>query len=288
MNAFSNWTVGKRLVAGFGLSALTLVVISIVSYHNASRLIENDTWVKHTHQVRTDLGLLLSQLKDAETGQRGYLITGQDSYLAPHQAAIGGIQATLDNLRRLTTDNPNQQRRLSAMAPLIDAKLAELKQTIELRRTQGLDAATKVVLTDAGKNFMDQTRAIVAREHHFLAERMGGVARCPLQRGKEASCRDQPQPLRRLPQLAQLAVHLIDARVATSGSTPTCSRPCRARLSRSFAMPWRTESRLKPSASRPASRQPATSPSMSSAAGDASCSNVATTDGAWISMRFAG
>src|SRR5882724_5152372 len=161
MSVFGNWTVGKRLVAGFGLSALTLVVISVVSYYNASRLIENDTWVKHTHQVRTELALVLSQLKDAETGQRGYIITGVDSYLEPYQSATGAVQATLDNLRRLTADNPNQLRRLSAVAPLIDAKLAELKQTIDLRRTQGFDAATKVVLTNVGKAAMDQARAIV-------------------------------------------------------------------------------------------------------------------------------
>ena len=115
MSVFGNWTVGKRLLAGFGLSALTLVVISVVSYYNASRLIENDTWVKHTHQVRTDLALLLSQLKDAETGQRGYIITGVDSYLEPYQSAVAAIPATLDNLRRLTADNAGQQRRLSAI-----------------------------------------------------------------------------------------------------------------------------------------------------------------------------
>lgn len=180
MTVFSNWTVGKRLVAGFGLSALTLVVVSVVSYYNASRLIENDTWVKHTHQVRTELASLVSLLKDAETGQRGYIITGEDSYLTPYQSAIGAVQSTLDTLRRLTSDNPNQQRRLSALAPLIDAKLAELQQTIDLRRTQGFDAATKVVLSDVGKTTMDRARAIVAeadQEEKTLLDRRTEEAR---------------------------------------------------------------------------------------------------------------
>jgi methyl-accepting chemotaxis protein len=162
MNMFGNWTVGRRLVAAFGLAALTLVVIALFSYRNASRLIENDGWVAHTYQVRTELADLLSELKDAETGQRGYLITGEDSYLAPYQAALPAIKGTLEDLRKLSSDNPDQQRRLTAIAPLIDAKLAELKQTIDLRRTVGLDAATKVVVTNVGKNYMDQARAIVA------------------------------------------------------------------------------------------------------------------------------
>jgi methyl-accepting chemotaxis protein len=157
-----NWTVGRRLVAGFGLAALTLVVIAIFSYRNANRLIENDAWVAHTHQVRTELADLLSQLKDAETGQRGYLITGADNYLEPYQSAITAIKGVQDDVRRLTSDNPNQQRRLTALAPLIDAKLAELKQTIDLRRNEGLDAATKVVLSNVGKTTMDQIRAIVS------------------------------------------------------------------------------------------------------------------------------
>jgi CHASE3 domain sensor protein len=170
MNMFSNWTVGKRLVAGFGLSAATLAIISCVAYYNASRLIENDTWVKHTHQVRTDLASLLSQLKDAETGQRGYIMTGEESYLAPYQGAVGAIPATLDGLRKLTSDNPSQQRRLATITAPLNVKLAELRQTIELRRNQGLDAALKVVLSNAGKDAMDQVRAILAEADHEEAD----------------------------------------------------------------------------------------------------------------------
>jgi CHASE3 domain sensor protein len=162
MRMFGNWTVGKKLAASFGLAALTLVVIAVVSYRNASRLIDNDAWVAHTYQVRTELADLLSELKDAETGQRGYLITGDESYLAPYQSALTAIKSTLDDVRRLTSDNPDQQRRLSAISPLIDAKLAELKQTIDLRRTAGFDAALKVVVTNVGKTYMDQMRAITA------------------------------------------------------------------------------------------------------------------------------
>jgi methyl-accepting chemotaxis protein len=162
MSIFSNWTVGRRLVAGFGLSALTLIVVAVVSYRNAHLLIENDAWVEHSHQVRLELSDLLSELKDAETGQRGYLLTGDDNYLAPHTGALQAIPATLADLRKLTADNPNQQQRLTSLSKAADNKLAELKQTIDLRRTQGLDAALKVVLTNVGKVYMDEARTIVA------------------------------------------------------------------------------------------------------------------------------
>jgi methyl-accepting chemotaxis protein len=162
MSVFSNWTVGRRLVAGFGLSALTLVLVAVVSYRNANLLIENDALVEHSHQVRLQLADLLSELKDAETGQRGYVITGDDSYLEPYKSALTAIDVTLADFQKLTTDSPDQQRRLASVRPVIDAKLAELKQVIDLRRSQGFDAATKVVLTNAGKTHMDQIRAIVA------------------------------------------------------------------------------------------------------------------------------
>src|ERR1700689_1929110 len=112
MSFFSNWTVGRRLIVGFGLSALTLVLVAIVSYRNANLLIENDALVEHSHQVRIDFSEILSELKDAETGQRGYLLTGDDSYLEPHTKAVAEMQTTLTDLRKLTADNPDQQRRL--------------------------------------------------------------------------------------------------------------------------------------------------------------------------------
>jgi methyl-accepting chemotaxis protein len=161
MSLFSNWTVGRRLVAGFGLSALTLMLVAVVSYRNAHLLIENDGWVEHSHQVRIQLANLLSELKDAETGQRGYLLTGDDSYLDPDAAANVAIPSTLSDLRKLTADNPDQQRRLANLSQPIESKLAELKQTIDLRRGQGLDAALKIVLNNTGKAYMDQARAIV-------------------------------------------------------------------------------------------------------------------------------
>ena len=180
MTVFGNWTVGKRLVLGFGLAALTLVVIALVSYRNAKLLIENDAWVAHSHQVRTELADLLSEMKDAETGQRGFIITGQDSYLEPYQSALTAIPRTFDDVRKLTADNPEQQRRLAALSPLIDAKLAELKQTIDLRRTQGFDAAAKVVVTNLGKTTMDQARTIVSaidQEEGDLLKRRSEEAR---------------------------------------------------------------------------------------------------------------
>ena len=144
MKMFKNWTIGRRLVTGFGLAGLTLLVISFFSYRNITGLIENDGWVEHSNQVRIELANLLSELKDAETGQRGYLLTGDESYLEPYEAASREIKGTFTEVVNRTADNPSQQRLLASLSPLIDRKLAELKETIELRRTQDLEAALKL------------------------------------------------------------------------------------------------------------------------------------------------
>jgi methyl-accepting chemotaxis protein len=180
MSMFSNWTVGRRLIVGFALAGLTLVMIAVVSYRNTYHLIDNDSWVEHTYQVRLELADLLSELKDAETGQRGFLLTNDESYLAPYQSALGTIKSTLDDLRKLTADNPDQQHRLTALSAAADAKLVELKQTIDLRRTQGLDAALKIVVSNVGKNQMDQIRALIAesdQEERDLLTRRAEEAR---------------------------------------------------------------------------------------------------------------
>src|ERR1700691_6109793 len=113
MSLFGNWTGGRRLVVGFGLSALTLMLVALVSYRNAHLLIENDGWVEHSNQVRIELANLLSELKDAETGQRGYLLTGNESYLEPWEAASREIKGAFTEVVNRTADNPSQERLLA-------------------------------------------------------------------------------------------------------------------------------------------------------------------------------
>ena len=88
---FRDWTFGKRLAVAFGLAGLTLVLVIFVAYRSTAALIANNEWVEHTHEVRRSLTELRSALKDAETGQRGYIITGKDSYLEPYTQALEDI-----------------------------------------------------------------------------------------------------------------------------------------------------------------------------------------------------
>ena len=128
-------------------------------------LIANSRAVMHTEQVLNELGSLLSLAKDAETGQRGFIITDKPEYLAPYNAAISTTAQTIQNLRQLTADEPNQQRRLDKIELLIGDKFAELAKTIAVRKSQGFEAASAIIKDDVGKIFMDQIRHEVAAIH---------------------------------------------------------------------------------------------------------------------------
>ena len=157
------WTVGKRLVAGFGLAALTLVA-------DCGRLLpqrlpadRERAWVAHTHQVRTELADLLSELKDAETGQRGYVITGDESYLEPYKSALGAIQ---DHARRRAQAHRRQSQSAAAARrpchPLIDAQAGGAQADHRSAPDPGVRRRhSRSSLTNVGKTTMDQIRAIV-------------------------------------------------------------------------------------------------------------------------------
>src|SRR4051812_13864741 len=123
-------TIGNKIAGGFGLTLAILIVIGSLSYWNTTKIIDSNHRVTHTHKVLETLGTILSLLKDAETGQRGYLITGKDNYLQPYREALQGIDPALATLAELTSDNTRQEKRIQDLRALITAKLNELKKTI--------------------------------------------------------------------------------------------------------------------------------------------------------------
>lgn len=155
-------TFGRRVGFGFGLSALILVFIAVIGYLSTDRLITNDRAVKQSYQVRRQIADLLSSLKDAETGQRGFFLTGRPEYLEPYRAALQQIPQTRRELQQLTVQNPEQQRLLLSLDPLIEKRLGQVQESIDLRTQAGAEAATAFVIQGKGKETMDQLRVVLA------------------------------------------------------------------------------------------------------------------------------
>ena len=154
-----------------------LVSLGWLSYRNLQVAAQSAAWEADSRLVIQEFGELLSSLKDAETGQRGFIITGSQDYLKPYNTGIAETWAHLSKLRLLTAGNSSHQERLDLMTRFVTEKFAELKETIFLRQTQGFAAAQKVIVTDAGRHLMVQLRLqgnmAVADEQKLLEKRVG-------------------------------------------------------------------------------------------------------------------
>jgi methyl-accepting chemotaxis protein len=174
------WTFGRKIAAGFMLAFLLLLGIGAVAYRSITLLTKANQSITHAYQVLEDVAEVLSLLKDAETGQRGYIITGDDTFLEPYQTGVAGAPAVIKDLRELTSDNPHQQKRIDEAEPLIAAKFAELKLTIDLRRKGNLDETSKVIRGGDGKKLMDNLRGVLSQldreERDRLKQRVDEVA----------------------------------------------------------------------------------------------------------------
>ena len=144
-----------------GLAILILVVESALFYTIWTNLGARVQSTLHAHEVLEQIEALQSEMKDAETGQRGYLLTGKEEYLAPYATAVESIPVQVAQLRQLTSDNQRQQAQIWNLQSLITAKLAELSETLALRRTAGAGQALAAVSSDRGKLMMDGIRVVV-------------------------------------------------------------------------------------------------------------------------------
>jgi len=170
----------RRLASDVGIVIGLIVVVlfflgtGFISYLNTRTLLEDNKLVIHTHDVISTLDDILSISKDAEPGQRGFLLTGNDSYLGPYNTATAQVKERIDALEDLVRDNPNQAPRVKVLRAHVQNKLDELANTIELRRTKGMEAALALVETDMGKAEMDLIRQTVNQmdqEEERLRER---------------------------------------------------------------------------------------------------------------------
>ena len=161
-------------VAGFALTCAVLLASVWATDRNTRRLADATGQLDQTHRAVTGLERLLSTLKDAETGQRGFVLTGDPAFLRPYDEAADRVWGEFEEVERLTADDPAQQARLAAVRPRIAAKLAVLKEVVALRRTDE-NAARAVVRGGRGKVEMDAVRATVAEmqadETRRIAER---------------------------------------------------------------------------------------------------------------------
>ena len=160
-----------------------LAVVSLNAYlafRSVEVLVSSEALVQHTWQVIYQVELIMSSAKDAETGNRGFLITEDESYLAPYLSALTELPRELDTFGTLTADNPSQGKRLIDMRAVLDQRLGLLAQGIVHRRAGDTNSVQALVLSGTGKLEMDHLRAIAdsmeAEERRLLVIRTAQTA----------------------------------------------------------------------------------------------------------------
>ena len=165
----------RSLKIWFVVIVAILVINAIVCYRSTTILSEDDRWIIHTHQVISGLSDALSALKDAETGVRGFIITGDEAFLEPWNDSRSKIVNHLAELKRLTVDNSTQQHNLDVLQPEIDSRLDLLDSAVTTRRGPGLSAAQQMIAERTGKDRMDTVRrqidAMIYTENLLLEQR---------------------------------------------------------------------------------------------------------------------
>jgi CHASE3 domain sensor protein len=148
-------------LVGFVLAVAAVAFISLLTYRSLQTRSIAAQRVTRTLQVLEQLESILSLVKDAETGERGFLLTGEDPYLEPNINAKAQLPAAFRSARQLVADDQVQQQRLAALELAINQKLGELDRIIALRRKGDVAAALAAVRTDRGQVSMDRIRSMV-------------------------------------------------------------------------------------------------------------------------------
>jgi|GEM_PF-635640 len=179
-------SIQHKVQAGFGVALVFLLLIGMIAWWSQQRNVETFRLADRTHDAIDKLEDTLVEMLNTETGSRGFAISGDEAFLQPHQAGIAGVKNSIEAAKRLMHDNPDQQRRLAALEPLIQAKTGYLDEVIKLRRSGDTAGALKSVASAEGKQTMDAIGKLIAemvteegrllQEGTAAAQTLSGVA----------------------------------------------------------------------------------------------------------------
>jgi PAS domain S-box-containing protein len=151
------WTLRALLV----LAVLILIFVGWLSYNSTLQLAGTSAWVTHTQEVLLRLEQIRAYIRAAEAGQRGYLLTNGPEYLNSYSTSVEDIKTNFLAVRRLTTDNSSQQHRLDTLGPLLDHRLALLKEVLD-RNLEGRKAsAVDIIRLGEGRELTETIRSLI-------------------------------------------------------------------------------------------------------------------------------
>ncbi|HRJ72376.1 MAG TPA: CHASE3 domain-containing protein [Terrimicrobiaceae bacterium] len=169
------WTISRQILVGYAISLLLITAFGVVALIVSRDMLTSFEERRQVTLVIREADRLLSLLQDAETGQRGFVITGTELYLAPYTRAVGDLSVSMDTLQDRIKDTGHEVAQFPELRSKINEKVQELGEVIALRRSGGLESAVAAVASDRGKAVMDRIREIL---NQIKQEQLGFYEAC--------------------------------------------------------------------------------------------------------------
>ncbi|WP_395746138.1 PAS domain S-box protein [Prosthecobacter sp.] len=157
--------IQHKIQAGFTAALLFLLLTGITAWWSEQRNMQLYGLVNRTHEVIEQLDDTLLNVLNAETGNRGFAISGDEAFLRPYDAGIAALKDSLARATRLTEDNPAQQQRLAVLQPLIQEKIRLAGEVVQVRRSGDVAGALQRIEAGTGRKLMDQIRSLISEMH---------------------------------------------------------------------------------------------------------------------------
>jgi signal transduction histidine kinase len=158
---FGNLTTEKKLGTAFAVALVTIAGLAFTLYRSTQDLFRSNKQVANTLELMVALGNTLSHINEAETAQRGYILTGDRKFLDPYPGAIEAVKRELATLSLLTAGNPTQRAALNKLNPLIEERIARMQDSIHIREERGFEPALEVIVTKKGNEIMHEIRGVI-------------------------------------------------------------------------------------------------------------------------------
>jgi methyl-accepting chemotaxis protein len=176
-----NWSIGKKIISGYCIALLLLVVVGTASFLSVRELIATEKAQDHAREVLTLIEQLQLHLLDAESSQRGYIITSREEHLTHYTNALDALTATRGRLVPELAGSSEQTERLVRLERLVDERLARMVSALRAMKERGTEAGLEAVSTNQGGSIMDQVRLIATE---MYSEELRAGRRRPLSRSR--------------------------------------------------------------------------------------------------------
>jgi methyl-accepting chemotaxis protein len=167
-----NMTIQRRLLFGFILGPVALLIVGWSAYTNIQNMVDLRNQRNHSFQVLDSLTSVMIDALNAETGQRGYVLSGDDAYLAPFERGENALDDDIGRALTLTANEPQLRDEIQRLRGVLQNKSAELRNVIDARKSKGMDEALSIVKAGRGKAYMDEARVIIRTIRDQQAKRI--------------------------------------------------------------------------------------------------------------------